>query len=899
MRSIPNKTRDGAQLPSSSASPTFSQESLARAEALYRAGLNGQLLNELADLGNGNTDANVTIRLKILEGMATFDLGDVVASLRLLREAVELARQASVSLRFSAALALFLRETDFQAPEEALPGLSSLRQLASSIGDANSLAGLHLGVARLEGLRGHCLNAHRHLEIARRFADRCDDVALCCCVDNIEASLQVMAGNLGRSRRLAEACFDRADVAGFAKYRLGAIANLAAVELYSGNLIRAESLLGQVLEQANGLTYVQLGALDSLAAIELRRNNLSRCLELLERCSEVAKADVVPAPSWNDLAHEVTRCAYLEQHHEWLAVVGVVTRADTELERRQYKSLRVLLLCAKARALARMNQQDPAQQALATAVGVCPRGAVDAAIVLDATKALCLSLRGEENESDLHYDRAIAACRAIGHQYHNWWIERDRQEQLQSRKRVGAFKRRERNLAEVALQLSDVTGIVRSGTSIDLLVHRVVSILEATSLRDKIDVSRQAGREYHSKPVVTWSSDPKGTFLVRLQCCDSDVSLQVRGTGSLEELVLLKSLVTLLQISARDAAETEAEDEELGLWPRQLLAGEEDTVFRSPRMTEILRVAERLAATNLPILLTGETGTGKEVLARLIHERSRVSRGPFQPFNCSAVPRELAESQLFGHRRGAFTGAVDSFPGFIRAAEHGTLFLDELGDLDLTIQPKFLRFLESGEVHPVGELRAHRSTVRVIAATNHDLDALVAQGRFRRDLFYRIGGAQIELPPLRERKDEIPALASLFLTRYAKECSRSALKLGDDFIAALLLYDWPGNIRQLSHEIRRATAMAADGHKLTAADLGPEIARTWCSRPVPAAVSQAARIEIGLDQPLASAVEELERKFIEHALQISGGRVTEAAQLLGLSRKGLFLKRRRRGFLES
>ena len=181
------------------------------------------------------------------------------------------------------------------------------------------------------------------------------------------------------------------------------------------------------------------------------------------------------------------------------------------------------------------------------------------------------------------------------------------------------------------------------------------------------------------------------------------------------------------------------------------------------------------------------------------------------PFNCSAVARELVESQLFGHRRGAFTGAVDAFPGVVRAAERGTLFLDEIGDLEPAVQPKLLRFLESGEIQPVGDVApAIRSRVRIVAATNTNLESLAEQGRFRRDLFYRIGVARIELPPLRERKDEIPAFASLFLTRCAAECGRNGLRLGDDFIAALLLYDWPGNIRQLANEIRR---VGGHGHR--------------------------------------------------------------------------------------
>jgi transcriptional regulator with PAS, ATPase and Fis domain len=318
-------------------------------------------------------------------------------------------------------------------------------------------------------------------------------------------------------------------------------------------------------------------------------------------------------------------------------------------------------------------------------------------------------------------------------------------------------------------------------------------------------------------------------------------------------------------------------------------------------MTELLKIAIRLASTDLPILLTGETGTGKEVFARIIHDHSHVKRGPFVPYNCSALPRDLVESQLFGHRRGAFTGATDSFPGLVRSAERGTLFLDEVGDLDPGIQPKLLRFLEGAEIHPIGEMKPQRVSVRIVAATNVDIEELVEQGRFRADLFYRLGVARLVLPPLRDRKDEIPALASLFLEQQSRECRRSGVRLGDDLIAALLLYDWPGNIRQLANEIRRVVAMAADGQTLGAIALSPDITRNWNARPTERPAEPAAAgastptLTVRLDQPLDQALAAVEREFVGRAMEAAGGRVADAAQLLGISRKGLFLKRRRWG----
>ncbi len=605
----------------------------------------------------------------------------------------------------------------------------------------------------------------------------------------------------------------------------------------------------------------------------------------------------LPARSWYDLAHQITRCAYYERLADWPQIVAICDEAEPETARRQYKAIRTTLLCAKARALARLGKFHRADSVLASAVRACPRGAVDPLIVLEASKAVCFALRGDRSKAALFFDRSLAACRAIGHRYHEAWIDRQRAEVLPPA-RESIVPRRDLDTTTTALLLTDVATILGAGHSIDLLAHRMAGLLQATALGSRVEVTSLSGCEYQPEPSAAWETSADGTCSIRLRGSDRRVTIRVHGVQAIDEISLLKSVADLVQAAVNRTADTECEDDDQNLWPRTIIPSGEDTVFRSPRMTELLKVAVRLASTDLPVLITGETGTGKEIFARLLHEHSRVRRGPFVPFNCSAVPQELAESQLFGHRRGAFTGAAEAFPGLIRAAEHGTLFLDEIGDLSPAIQPKLLRFLESGEVHPVGDVRPQRVSVRVVAATNANVDSLVSDGRFRGDLFYRINSARLALPPLRERKDEIPALAALFLARSLRECGRQGIRLGDDFVAALLLYDWPGNLRQLANEIRRLVALAPDGATLTSLDLSAAIAEPWNRRPVSVgAATASALVPIRLDQPLALAVRELEQKFIEHAMQAAGGRVADAAHQLGLSRKGLFLKRRRSGML--
>lgn len=327
-------------------------------------------------------------------------------------------------------------------------------------------------------------------------------------------------------------------------------------------------------------------------------------------------------------------------------------------------------------------------------------------------------------------------------------------------------------------------------------------------------------------------------------------------------------------------------------------AGLSDGVFLSDEMLKVVAVARRVAASELPVLITGETGTGKEVLARLIHAASDRCKQSFVAFNCTGLTRDTAESQLFGHRRGAFTDAREDASGVIRGVSGGTLMLDEIGELDLAIQPKLLRFLESGEVQPVGEPRPETANVRVIAATNAAIDSHVRSGRFREDLFYRLNVIRLRVPPLRERREEIPSLVQHFIRRYERELRRDSIDISPAAIRCLLVYDWPGNIRQLANEVRRAVAMAESHETITPDDLSAEVLAAREHQPSNGNVSasgssNAGGVTIRIDQPLAAAIEQVERAMIGHALHQADGRVNTAAETLGLSRKGLFLKRRR------
>jgi transcriptional regulator with GAF, ATPase, and Fis domain len=223
----------------------------------------------------------------------------------------------------------------------------------------------------------------------------------------------------------------------------------------------------------------------------------------------------------------------------------------------------------------------------------------------------------------------------------------------------------------------------------------------------------------------------------------------------------------------------------------------------SAAMSKVVEQIQRLQGSDLTVLITGESGTGKELIARAIHVGSHRSAAMFLPYNCTTTGRDLADSQLFGHRRGAFTGAVSDQPGLIRSAVGGTLFLDEIGDIPSDVQPKLLRFLEQGEIMPVGDARPQRVDVRVLAATNADLEQRVAEGKFREDLYYRLSVIRIHVPPLRDRREEIPHLSTFFLRQASDRLGKPDIHLSSATLDVFSEYWWPGNVRQLKNEIQR------------------------------------------------------------------------------------------------
>ncbi len=306
----------------------------------------------------------------------------------------------------------------------------------------------------------------------------------------------------------------------------------------------------------------------------------------------------------------------------------------------------------------------------------------------------------------------------------------------------------------------------------------------------------------------------------------------------------------------------------------------ESIVGRSPGMLDVYKMVARVAPTLSTVLVIGESGTGKELVARAIHTHSPRAGGPFVAVNCTALTESLLESELFGHAKGAFTGAVGPRRGLFEEAQGGTLFLDEIGDVPPKMQAQLLRVLQEGESRRVGGNEAIKVDVRVVAATNKELEGEISAGRFREDLYFRINVVTIRLPPLRDRPSDIPILVRHFLAKYAAREKRPHFDMSATAEAALERYDWPGNVRELENAVERAVALAKDGIVLPS-DLPPEIDTTQAAEEASRVMSAGGLIA---DRP---TLNELERRYIELILSETGGNKKRAAEILGIDRRTL------------
>ena len=377
---------------------------------------------------------------------------------------------------------------------------------------------------------------------------------------------------------------------------------------------------------------------------------------------------------------------------------------------------------------------------------------------------------------------------------------------------------------------------------------------------------------------------PTTTFILVTGVPTIDTAIDAVNFGADRYVVKGDRLLDELRPAVQHVAENVALKKEAGYLRRELrrLTGLDHIIGASPKMRTIFELIQNVAPQNSRVLITGESGTGKELVARAIHENSSRAKAPFITINCGAFPETLLESELFGYVKGAFTGANENRRGLFQAAHGGTLFMDEIGNMSVTMQVKLYRVLQEGKVRPVGSTEESDIDVRVIAATNKDLEKEIAQERFREDLYYRLSVIPIQLPPLRERHEDIPLLAREFLSRFAKSMGKEIDGIDAEAMRRLEVYEWPGNVRELENTVERAVALET-GRKISV-DALPDRIRNYFQAEAPSNGNNGNGFSMpdeGLD--LEEHVRHIERSYLLAALERSGGVRTRAADLLKIS----------------
>ena len=375
---------------------------------------------------------------------------------------------------------------------------------------------------------------------------------------------------------------------------------------------------------------------------------------------------------------------------------------------------------------------------------------------------------------------------------------------------------------------------------------------------------------------------PGSFFLLMTALPALDTAIAALNSGADRYVIKGHSLVDQLRLAVHEVTESLKWRKEAGYLRRELrrLTGLDNIIGQSPNMRAIFDMIQTVAPQTSRVLITGESGTGKELVARAIHENSVRAQAPFITINCGAFPESLLESELFGYMKGAFTGANENRQGLFQAAHGGTLFMDEIGNMSLTMQVKLYRVLQEGKVRPIGSTEESDVDVRIIAATNKEFEKEIAEGRFREDLYYRLSVIPIQVPPLRDRRDDIPLLARHFLERFSKTMEKPIEGISPEAMTRLESYDWPGNVRELENTMERAVALET-GREISLKVLPDRIAG-YSGSSIGVAEGQAAGFPVGgvdFEKEIAAA----ERRYLQAALEKADGVRTRASELLKIS----------------
>ena len=693
-----------------------------------------------------------------------------------------------------------------------------------------------------------------------------------------------------------------AEQSGRAAARRAALVNLGNLQYAVGNFREALDYYELAIQALPSFGDNCNAALDGIARVRLVQGQVTEAVELLERIEQSIRipSDHRPYVYRYALLTHTQVLMYQTRWHEALvsaeSLIQVASDAGDHL-------LRQIALLTKAEVLQQAGNVRESMATLDLVVDTLAQQPPDLHAQYERILACALAESGDREAATRHVERAkrlyegIRSAPGLVELSRRWNDTTKHVDTLASASAADASSAVPDSTASARNVLQTVAALLRHHSRPELVARELVYLLGETDCTVGARAVSSAGDT--PPQILAVANTPAGSHADAIArrlsigfARERAVDIELTMKPDIESHATVNA-VRLLLTTVQDLERARAEREErLSLWPADDDPAELGHAVVGGQMRELVGHARRIANTNVSVFITGESGTGKEILARAIHNFSDRAAKPFIPFNCTAVPREMLDGQLFGHRRGSFTGADRDHPGMIGAARDGTLFLDEIGELGVDLQPKLLRFLESSEICPIGESTPFTVNVRVVAATNSNIEQLVKDGRFREDLFYRLNVIRLRIPPLRERRDEIPALVRHFVAQSAAEFKKGDVRVSEEIMEHLLLCRWSGNVRQLQNEVRRMVALAELNAVLTPADLSEEVFNT---RPAPRPGHGEHEVVVGLKDKLLPTVSRIEREMIRLALRDHHSNLDAAARVLGISRKGLYLKRQRLG----
>lgn len=878
------------------------QDRLLMGEFLLRIGKwqeSEALIRSVAD--NRSSQPPLVARaLELLAHHSRLRGGDLPDPLKLLERSLELAtKHAVIGQICRAQIGLLWIKADVLGNEAlgSLPSEAGWNVMRS--GDPHLFLWLHLRFAEIEAKKGNFTQAERHLQLTSSLLSQHHDLWADARLHLLRSVFAELSEDLQSAVAHIKRAIELARESGTIFEQAAALSNLGYLSILGTKYDEAHGYLSEARDLAIELPLLRTAIFDSLAIIELQNDRFDESESYL-RQAEVSGQGT----RYADIEKNLTVIRLLRRRGELERALGLASESIRLADERRIAILVVKFRVLQADLLLDLDRTDEARNIIRKIDTTKIAASLALLAEVERLTGRVSARTGVPAIARTQFERAKRIFSTLGQVLSHDDVEAQAARDL-SRCGSGSIDQIDQTSAHSSSveQFVSSVRLVQFARNPILLGKEAMLIAQALGATRVALLSTDGGQrrvlvDHQDWPTAGISLPSANIIRIGLGSRDLNTYEFVVESGRDDSVAERLSPILELMAHAVELHEArQARSELTSIWPADGVLPDSGPLFYGEKMRELRKQALRLAPTDLKVLITGETGVGKEVVARLIHDASKRAGKNFEAVNCASVPRELFEAHLFGHRKGAFTGAVADQPGVIRGNDGGTIFFDEIGELSVEMQVKLLRVLDTSHVHPIGAPNAIPVDFRAVAATNANLHELIEQKRFREDLFYRLNVATLRVPPLRERREEILPFVDHFLAVFCTRHNRPLLRVSDEAKEYLVLYNWPGNIRQLRNEVERLCGMIEVNDVVRPKHLTAAIVRARKERRDAAVEAGPNEALINIDQPLASAYAEIDRHAIVAALKKDPSNLEAVSKRLGVTRKGLYNKRLRFGML--